>query len=227
MKINKVTFTGADNNTNIMELVSLQKTYPFVEWGILFSKNKEGEQRYPTLEYLNQFSPTLNLSAHFCGWYAREVLEKMNYSLIKNLTGNFKRVQLNYNFKTSKGWNLNELINFATNNKKIDFILQYNENNKATLDKHLMCSLPENIHFLHDSSGGRGKVIETFNEPFKNYTGYSGGLDDINMESICNTIKDIKNKSNVWIDMESGVRTNEQFDLEKVRTVLRTVVKKY
>ena len=70
-------------------------------------------------------------------------------------------------------------------------------------------------------------MIETFNEPFKNYTGYSGGLDDINMESICNTIKDIKNKSNVWIDMESGVRTNEQFDLEKVRTVLRTVVKKY
>jgi len=40
MKINKITITGADDRTKISDLVQLQKDYPFVEWGILFSKEQ-------------------------------------------------------------------------------------------------------------------------------------------------------------------------------------------
>jgi len=38
MKINKLTITGADNNNSYNKLFELQQKYPFVEWGILYSK---------------------------------------------------------------------------------------------------------------------------------------------------------------------------------------------
>ena len=36
--INKVTVTGADDSTSIEEMVTIQKEYPFVEFGILLRK---------------------------------------------------------------------------------------------------------------------------------------------------------------------------------------------
>jgi hypothetical protein len=52
MKIDRVTITGADNNNTHEELLELQKKYPFVEWGILYSQKKAGENRYPTLDHI-------------------------------------------------------------------------------------------------------------------------------------------------------------------------------
>ncbi len=222
MKINKVTLTGADNKTNYVDLLKLQEQYPFVEWGILFSKSKEGQQRYPTQEHIKkQFTGALELSAHFCGWWSKEVLENQNFSLITGLAEQFKRVQLNYNFKNSKGWNLVDLLRFAERYNEKNIILQYNRSNSETLDKFQVNGLPDNIHFLYDGSGGRGTQIQTIDEPIgKYYTGYSGGLDTENIDSICATISRTKNESKVWIDMESGVRTNNDFDLLKVKTIL-------
>ena len=222
MKINKVTVTGADNKVNYIDLLKLQEQYPFVEWGILFSKSKEGQQRYPTQEHIKkQFTGTLELSAHFCGWWSKEVLENQNFSLITGLPEQFKRVQLNYNFKNSKGWNLIDLLRFTEEHKERNIILQYNSSNKETLDIFQKYGLPDNIHFLYDGSGGRGTQIKTIDEPIgKSYTGYSGGLDVENIDSICETIDQVKNDSQVWIDMESGVRTNNDFDLEKVKIIL-------
>ena len=37
--LNRVTFTGVDDKTNIDDLVYLAEKYPFVEFGILVSKN--------------------------------------------------------------------------------------------------------------------------------------------------------------------------------------------
>jgi hypothetical protein len=47
VKIDKVTITGADNNTPISDLFVLQKQFPFVEWAILLSQSKAGTDRYP------------------------------------------------------------------------------------------------------------------------------------------------------------------------------------
>jgi len=52
MKINKLTITGADDATNQDSLLDFSNNFGFVEWGILFSKTKLGEKRYPTLEPL-------------------------------------------------------------------------------------------------------------------------------------------------------------------------------
>ena len=222
MKINKVTITGADNKTIYSDLLKLQEQFPFVEWGILFSKSKEGQQRYPTQEHIKkQFTGALELSAHFCGWWSKEVLENKNFSLITGLSEQFKRVQLNYNFKNSKGWNLIDLIRFAEKNSNRDIILQYNNSNSKSLDDFKKEKLPNNINFLYDGSGGRGTQIQKIDEPIgKYYTGYSGGLDIDNIDSICETIIKANNDLSIWIDMESGIRTNNDFDSLKVKSIL-------
>lgn len=222
MKINKVTLTGPDNKTSFNQLLNLQQLFPFVEWGILFSKSKEGQQRYPTQDHIeNEFTGPLKLSAHFCGWYAKEVLENQNFDLITRLSDQFKRVQLNYNFKNSTGWNLVELLKYAEQHKGIEIILQYNQSNKETLDKFHINNLPSNFHFLYDSSGGRGNKIKTIEDPIGSfYTGYSGGLDTENIDDICVQILTHRNPLKVWIDMESGIRTNDEFDIDKARIIL-------
>jgi len=33
MKLRHITFTGADDNTNLSEILDISKKYPFIEWG--------------------------------------------------------------------------------------------------------------------------------------------------------------------------------------------------
>ena len=224
MKINRVTITGADNKIQPSELLRLTNKHPFVEWGILFSESKVGQQRYPSPDWMKSLcelteGTDINLSAHFCGWYAKEVLEYQNYHLIKRLDPKFKRVQINYNFKNSKAWDLIALSDFAKG-YDIKIILQYNNSNSEILN-HYLHIFPDNIQFLYDGSGGRGTVIETIEEPVgKFYTGYAGGLNTENIESICDMINNNPNTESVWIDLESGARRNNEFDLAMVETIL-------
>lgn len=225
MKINKVTITGADDSVSALGLKNLQDMYPFVEWGILFSK-KEGlfSKRYPHPDQRDSFvKQGLNLSAHFCGWYAKQVLEEENFALIDNLPAEYKRAQLNYNFSFGKF----QLIKFFewvhTTDREI--ILQYNKSNASVIEKLLKKSLANNLHILFDASGGRGKPMEAVIEPFNQYTGYAGGIDPNNVEKICTMLtartwgKDVD--KNVWIDLESGVRDeNDNFSLTKTLAVL-------
>ena len=50
--LNRVTFTGVDDRTNVNDLVDLTKRFPFVEFGVLISKgntNRSVVNRYPKL----------------------------------------------------------------------------------------------------------------------------------------------------------------------------------
>jgi len=226
MKINKLTITGADNATNQTELVNLSNEYPFIEWALLFSKHKAGEQRYPSPEYIASLvqNTIIPLAAHFCGWWAKEVLENKNYDLIRNLPLNFERVQLNYNFKNSTGYSLLALYKFAEANPDRGIILQFNKSNKEILTEFLVGGLPENIHFLYDSSGGNGKEIERIEATLgEQYTGYAGGINQENVDKICQMITDDAEQVNTWIDLESGARTDNEFDLVKVRDIIAKV----
>ena len=64
--LNRVTFTGVDDKTNIDDLVYLAEKYPFVEFGILVSKNNSNSgtvNRYPNLTILKRLkNKGLNLS---------------------------------------------------------------------------------------------------------------------------------------------------------------------
>jgi len=223
MKIDTVTITGADNTVHHDDLAALQEEFPFVEWGILFSESKQGKSRYPTQEHIKKhFTSDLNLSAHFCGWWSREVLENGRINLISDLRPQFKRVQLNYNFANSSGWEWSHVIK-AIQDSGRRIILQDNRSNQLFLDRWLLSgNVPDSVHFLYDSSGGRGKLITNIQEPLVgHYTGYSGGINLTTIDSICSDIGRFKDKSDVWIDMESGVRSlDDKFDLELVRKVL-------
>ena len=79
MKINKLAIAGPDDLVKHEDLLNLQNEYPFVEWGILFSSTN-GKPRYPTQNWISKaVNLKLNLSAHFCGWWSREVLENKIY----------------------------------------------------------------------------------------------------------------------------------------------------
>lgn len=179
MKINRVTITGADDLTNISDLVEITNKFPFVEWGILFSKNKEGQYRYPKKEWINQVTKAgIPLSAHLCGAYTRDIFEKYDTSFLKKLKGNWKRVQLNYNFKNQGDYS--QCCNVAQMLQEVNdknYIFQFNKSNENFI-KGLVHVEVTNWDILFDSSGGRGTQIKILQEPFKNiYTGYSGGID--------------------------------------------------
>jgi len=147
MNINRVTITGADDKTDINKLSVLAYKYPFVEWGILFSGTKEGTPRYPSNSWiLDVESMDLPLSAHFCGQYSREILEKQNFELLQSTIGKYKRVQLNYNFGVSKKHFVRSLIV----NTSQEIILQYNKSNSQTIDS-LSSVFPTNFQILFDS----------------------------------------------------------------------------
>lgn len=223
MKINKLTITGPDDKVDQSKLVELSQEFPFIEWAILFSKAKEGQTRYPSREYIDRLTSEtqIPLAAHFCGWWAKEVLENKNYELITSVSDKFKRIQLNYNFRNSVGFKLIPLNEFVSTLENKAIILQYNKSNAEVLTRFVNEeTLPSNIHFLYDASGGRGTEIERIEATIGNqYTGYAGGITPDNVERICQMITDDSEQVNTWVDLETGARTNDEFDLDKVRDI--------
>jgi hypothetical protein len=225
MKLDKVTITGADNAVDQAELIRLQEKYPFLEWGILFNTSKEGQSRYPDYEWIDSFCRTPgSRSAHFCGYYSKSVLEKQNFDLLQlAISRKFQRIQLNYNFSHGGTWRLQPLWDWCYSHPEIKIILLWNKSNHAAIMTYCNSGMPENINLLYDSSGGRGRVIEKIQSPFSCYTGYSGGLAPHNLKSFLEGVKNHQGHEDVsvWCDMETGVRTNGEFDLVKVEEVLK------
>jgi phosphoribosylanthranilate isomerase len=222
MIINRVTFTGADNNTDINALVELQKEFSFVEWGILIATNS-GKKRYPTEEFILELKDkNLNLALHLCGKHTRNILSD---GIIDIKYDFFNRYQVNFNFlHTTHDLNNYKKLTESFPDKK--FILQYNASNDAYIKKIISEYNTSNTNILYDASGGRGTEIKTIKAPYESiYTGYSGGLNPTNIVEICDEIYNHKDESKVWIDMESGVRTEDEFDLDKVYKVLQQVDK--
>ena len=227
MKINKVAIAGPDDKTDIDELIRLSKEYPFVEWGILFSKSAAGTQRFPSNEWVAKLfheSKKMNLSAHLCGAYPREVLQNGDHAamdLFRNFVGRF---QINFNFKNTE-YKIEHLDYLLDRYKNC--IFQYNKSNQEFFETVLPTIGYIRYDVLYDASGGRGTEIKGIPDPFENnYTGYAGGINPDNVESICETIQSKIQNDIVYIDMESGIRTENEFDLEKVEKVL-SIAKKY
>ena len=237
MKIKKVTITGADNDTDIREMVKISQQYPFVEWGILFSPKRLGEPRYPDYWWLSdlrtkRIEQKMNLSAHLCGGYTREMLmgktDYLDNMPIKNFLAIFSRFQLNFNVSRTEL----DCDKFFPLLKKLgwNFILQHNNSNEMICNESIIRLQP--ISFLYDSSGGRGTIASEWKSPIGDFghppkiffTGYAGGLSPENLaeelikiEKVCN---DLDANSEIWIDVESRVRTNGKLDMKKVKSFL-------
>lgn len=78
---------------------------------------------------------------------------------------------------------------------------------------------------LLDASGGTGKntTIDVFDSQYK--VGYAGDISPENVENKLSVLLESPYVDKFWIDMESGVRTDDLFALDKVEDVLKKCYK--
>jgi hypothetical protein len=96
-------FCGADDSVHAEMMSMMSKEYPFIEWGVLFRPDKEGEPRYATMEWVEkELHPlwrkgngSMRLAAHLCGERVNEVLRGEGEFLTKLAELGFRRVQIN------------------------------------------------------------------------------------------------------------------------------------
>ena len=242
INIQTVTITGADDKVNPEDLVVLSKLYPFVEWGFLRSYTRTGSPRYPTFDWMERFEKVQDdstcTSLHLCGSFAKSFIrgecidvwkESRFANWSRNSVFNFQRVQLN-GF-SDEWWPMPRII---PAHRGIEFILQVQNWEALDRAKELYKNHP-NTSILWDLSGGNGEPIDLVKSPLascplissKQRIGYAGGINPDNVFKIVEYMhyitKGLSFDVDTWIDMESGVRTDDVFDLKKVEQVLKIV----
>ena len=227
-----ITVTGADDSIDPTELDKITMKYPFVEFGILLSKNSMGTPRFPSKEWLqklaklNESSSIDNFSAHVCGQWVRDILVG-NYPDwqkeigIKNSFFDimFSRYQLNTHGVYHE-FDLNK-IRYFLNSKNV--IFQYDEVNTDLIFTSMEEGIRE-VSVLFDISHGNGKLPENWPIPLEGvFCGYAGGLSPDNLEeNLIKLEKLVGEDWKIWVDAETHLRSNygTVFDLNKVEKFL-------
>lgn len=204
-----LTFTGIDVYTKIHNLPRGP------EYAVLISNNREGKYiRYPSIHYIDTLLSGLKsydhkTALHFCG--INTICNLLNFRQYFDLIELVDRIQFN-------GTIPQDLIITAANilsDKEIIF-----QSSKVTVPPNILKEY-NNIKYLVDYSGGNGIVPGEWKAPeFYMEYGMAGGLNPDNViEQYGNMPKDIS-----WIDMETGVRDdNNFFSIEKVKRVIENV----
>lgn len=217
-----VTFTGIDDFTDIRRAADIQAGTPAVEYGVLFSVERAGnDPRFPSVSSIGRIAGAgMRLSLHLCGALARKAV-RGDFSEVEAVLGDlvraFPRVQLNV---STYGDNPERLA-FENPSWVKELIIQQ----KSVRDCGLYAgSLPRpGTAMLLDASGGRGLVTETETYPGGGHVGYAGGLGPDNVAGKLSELLRSPDVGPFWIDMETRVRTDDRFDLDKVQQVLRQV----
>ncbi len=235
----RITITGADDSVTPEDLVKLSSKYPFVEWGILISASQMGGKRFPSMEWMNRLAKlqsvfSMNLSAHICGRWVRELAAGIIPSVEGKLTSDFPavllkecaRLQLNFHAeKTEFSDDFIRLIDILHQ----DVIIQMDGVNDGILytlaERHSERVLFfRSVDALFDISHGAGVLPEAWPKPIPGqYCGYAGGLGPDNLEEQMAKIDAVVGVNRAWVDMETKVRSNgdKQFDLAKVEQCLQ------
>jgi|WetSurMetagenome_2_1015567.scaffolds.fasta_scaffold12790_6 hypothetical protein len=223
MKLSKITFTGADDKVDRQQLYNISDVNSRVEWGILVYPKRYGELRYPSLKWIGNFlrykPDFVQTSAHLCGTAIHGFISNPKY---RERMSNFDRVQLNvgnyYNILNPNVF-IGSIMDFTDEYSK-PVILQYNKSNHDIID-HILRFVDVNI--LFDSSRGKGIVnfdikSHLLDDP---YSGYAGGITSENIRSVMKILDSMYDKEQrIWIDTESGIRTNNEFDIDKIMLIL-------
>lgn len=216
-----VTISGADDEVPYPELLALSREFPFVEWGLLMSENRAGTARYPSRRWLLGLGNTaatalhhgtirMNLSAHFCGDVARAALAGRlhPFPVIERV----QRIQVNGYEPPSPG-----VVKFARRMPSYEVILQARDERSVSLAVADIDEMSD-ASVLFDPSGGTGTEADRWPVPPAGiHMGFAGGITPKNVDLM---LGEIVCGRPYWIDMESGVRTEDHFDLTKVRAVL-------
>lgn len=200
-----ITFTGADDWTDVGEMQRLSAHYP-IEWGILFSTSRQGvDPRYPSEGALSRLVRSgLRLAAHLCGDYSKAIMTGRPISPPVDLSA-FTRIQINHVSPDP------EVIG--------EFQKIWGPRCIAQTRGPEFPPSAE-IDWLFDASGGRGLAPASWLPYPGRFVGYAGGIGPDNIAAV---IAAIDAPGTFWIDMESKVRTNDRFDLDLCRRVCEAV----
>jgi hypothetical protein len=224
-----ITITGADDSIEPSELARLSDWAPFVEWGILDSYNRRGTPRYPSNDWLDaladvsmrfwcKYDDEMRLSSHVCGSRAREVMTTGG-SLFH---GMYQRAQIN-------GWRNEFAAEFGYRHEgRFEWILQCRSEEELP-DCAASARAMGRASVLYDPSGGRGlRPMQWPIAPSGVKIGFAGGITPENLTAIVAQIERHTGLTDnrvgkFWIDMESGVRTDDKFDLSKVEAAIKAL----
>lgn len=209
-----ITFTGVDSLTDIQELQRIQKQFPLAEFGVLIAGHFGN--RYPEFGFINELSQSgLNLSLHVCGKYTRELIQTGSWDAIREASNNFagfSRCQLNVSGRKPE----EKTKTIVCPDELKEIIIQQRPDDTRIFNA---LESKRNVSILMDASGGRG--VDTEIVPFVyRKVGYAGGIYHGNVRDKLSTLLSLEEVTTFWIDMESGVRTDDWFDIQKVRKVL-------
>jgi hypothetical protein len=230
MSLKLVTITGADDNTDAVELMHLSKEYPFVEWGILVSRSQVGNERFPSKDWIDRFSHiavhnNMQHSMHMCGaWVRQLLLGELNWADVpQTLLATVQRIQINTHAESLVS--RFQMFTKLQEEPQKTWIFQWDG-----VNDHLAFAakgLGLKVNALFDTSHGAGikaKIWPRKVHPI--YCGYAGGLSAENIPNELPKIYEAVHGNEFWIDMEGKVRDhNERLDLDKVRKVLKYCAK--
>lgn len=234
--LRRVSITGADDAVDPQGLLELAHRYPRVEWALLLLPEKEGQARNPTRAWRERFLD-LHRSTSTPGFTALHLCGRSVFEDILNGVGDgwsewsrYDRIQVNINARRVLFDDDQVLrIYHALHDAGLTMILQRHEHSTAVIDRFLN-GLPsfERVGVLFDGSKGRGALPEQW-APILHaqgvpvFCGYAGGLSPITLPEALPRIVAAAGTVPYWIDMESGVRSDNAFDLLKAEAVLAQV----
>lgn len=222
MLLKYISITGADDAVDPKALIALSAEFPAAEWAILLLPARAGTARFPKPEWIKAFAAAargLNTAMHLCDGALLGFIR--GEPQILDLMSGFRRIQLNLKFGEVEGkYDPAQLVARVRENPQHEFIIQYGREKQSLLP--LLADVP-NHAVLFDDSAGRGITPDSWDAPLPgHFCGYAGGLNPDNLPQQLELILKVAGNSTTWIDMETGVRTNDVFDLAKVRRVLET-----
>jgi len=242
--LSHLTFTGADDSVDPEALARISARDPLVEWGLLFDAEQCGQPRFPSEAWRCEFyraAPHARRAAHLCG--ARLLSELAAAAapsasvLGSELCGAFGRIQLNFDAQQLPLAVLTGLVAgwrggrwHRADGAPLSLITQHNEGNRQVHELFAESGSSE-MHYpafysvLFDASGGRGlQALAWPARPQGLSCGYAGGISEHNIADHLRSLAATEPEAlPVWFDIESGVRSGERFDLDKVGKVIEAV----
>lgn len=233
MKLQHITFTGIDAKTDIKALTEIQREFPIAEFGVLTSYHwyENGNRYLPPAFICNLYESGLNLSLHVCGSAAHDAAIGEWDNVDRLIFGSldlFKRIQLNIAGRKNNPRQV-QMARYSWQ----EVIIQQRSGEETELYNDTLNAWRPNIEkfsVLLDASGGRGIDTELKVLPSSGKVGYAGGFNPDNVGEKLSFLMQNVRMGEFWIDMESGVRTDDWFNLDKVVKVLEIcsdVLKQY
>lgn len=221
MQLKYCSITGADDAVDPADLAALSQEYPFAEWAVLWLPDRAGTPRFPQKAWIKKFAEVCgatNKAMHLCGQGLIDFIDGKDEVL--DLMSGVARVQLNLKFGDVEGkYDPQKLVERVRQSPQWEFIIQYGRDKQGLLP--LLKDAP-NHAVLFDESAGRGISPDSWDEPLPgHFCGYAGGMKPENIDKNLTLIAEVAKGRTTWIDMETGVRTDDRFDLTRVIPVLK------